>query len=109
MEMSPTTLPDKTPLEKIAIYLQLDTGISPLTIVSVPVFDSDPAGLVFSGASAIDDAMTAAAYVTGGDPGTVYAVSALCTLSSGEIVQPCVALPVVSPAEQAVTRRNTVL
>jgi hypothetical protein len=109
MEMTPSTLPDKLPLERVDVYLQLETAIAPDTIAGLPLFTSEPEGLVFTSAATIDNGKTAAAFVAGGEIGTTYVVSALCTLASGEIVQPVVSMRVISPAEQAVTRRNVVL
>ncbi len=109
MEMLPANLPDKLPLEKVDVYLQLANSIAPDTIAGLPVFASEPEGLVFSSASVIDSAQTAAVFVAGGEAGTNYVVSALCTLASGEIVQPVVSMRVISPSEQAVARNSTVL
>jgi hypothetical protein len=109
MEMTPDVLPSKLPEEKVAVYVQLEAAIAPATIIANPVFESEPAGLIFSDESRIDSDRTAVAFVTGGDVGTVYAVTATCQLSNGEIIQPVVALPVVSAIAQTTRTRPQVL
>lgn len=100
MKMYPSVLPSKTGQEMPALYLMLESGIGDATIAGDPVFVSDPEGLVFTGVTTIDDSRTAAAFVGGGVDGVDYAVSALCTLSTGEVVEPVVVLPVVADRAQ---------
>lgn len=109
MDMLPPLLPDKLPSERVAVYLQLATAIGTEFIVGVPLFASDPIGLVFSDETTLDGFRTAAALVSGGVEGTEYVVSAVCELDSGQIVQPVVTLPVVTPSFETLRRRPIVL
>lgn len=109
MDMFPSVLPDKLPLERVAVYLQLETSIGTDTITGTPAFTSDPLGLVFETVTLLDSDRTVAALVSGGSVGTTYVVSALCVLASGETVQPTVALPVIAPVSETLQRRPIVL
>ena len=109
MKMYPSVLPSKTGQEQPALYLMLETGIGTATIAGTPDFYSDPIGLTFTGATTIDDDRTAAAFVGGGEDGVEYVVSAVCTLSTGEIVEPVVILPVGSDRSQTLQRRPVIL
>jgi hypothetical protein len=109
MDMLPSILPDKLPLEVVAVYLQLATRIGTDTIAGTPEFVSDPIGLVFTEAATIDAGKTAAALVGGGEVGVTYTLSALCSLSSGQVVQPVVGLPVIAPVTEVLQRRPITL
>ena len=109
MDMLPSVLPDKTPLETVAVYLQLGTAIGTATIVGTPAFASDPLGLVFTSPTAIDAGKTAAAMCGGGVAGTEYVVTALCVLTTGETVQAVVMLPVIAPIRETQRSRPIVL
>lgn len=107
--MVPQRLPAKTPSEMVSVYFQLAPHIGTDLITGVPIFSSDPPELLITYATVLDDGKTAAALVGGGEANTVYTVSALCTLVSGQVLQPVVALPVVEPASETMQRRPVTL
>ena len=109
MNMLPSVIDAKTPLEKVAVYLQLASAIGTATISGTPTFASDPVGLVFTAAGTTDALRTATALVSGGVEGTEYTLTALCTISTGEIVQPSVILPVITPTRETQRSRPVIL
>ena len=109
MDMTPSLLPDKTPLETVAVYLKLATGIGTATIVGTPTFASDPVGMTFTAATTVDASKTASAMCGGGQAGVDYVVTALCVLSTGETVQPVVVLPVIAPIRETQRSRPIIL
>lgn len=103
--MTPSVLPAKTPSEKVPVYFQLADDIGTDTIVGLPIFACEPQGLDFGYVSSLDGAKTAAALVGGGSENVMYVVSAICTLVSGQVIQPVMALPVVSLASETAASR----
>lgn len=106
--MTPSVLIDKLASEIVPVYLQLGPLVGSDTITSVS-FSSDPTGLTFASQSILDSGQTAAALVGGGVPTTRYILSAVCTMTSGQIYTPVVALPVVTAYSETNAKRPVVL
>ncbi len=96
MQMQPVDLSPKTPAEDVVISFRLAPELGADTVASVE-WKSCPSGLQFSAPQITDGNKSLEVTVSSGSDCTIYVISALVTLASGDVREPWVRMPVRKP------------